>query len=267
MRGLIAVMLGLAACGGGSFDAKETGEVHTTPGTTNTPSTADTDDPVDTEDTAPDLDPDDDGLLTEDELALGTDPADPDTDGDGQGDGDEVDAGTDPLNMYSRTYAGGYSIGDCAVADLPTSGGPSAATYQLGDTALNFALADQYGEMVDLYSFCGQTVILTFGATWCEACRYDAEKKQALMDEFGGDGLQILEVLIDNYADTELAEAWADAYGLHTVAVLADAATAETSVWETYEGDPYIPSNFVIGPDLTVIGWEVFNPNPADWLP
>jgi len=44
------------------------------------------------------LDPDGDGLIDEQELEIGTDPADPDTDGDGFDDGAEVDAGTDPLD-------------------------------------------------------------------------------------------------------------------------------------------------------------------------
>jgi len=43
------------------------------------------------------VDPDDDGLNSEDELNDGTDPLNPDTDGDGMSDGDEVKNHTDPL--------------------------------------------------------------------------------------------------------------------------------------------------------------------------
>ncbi len=46
-------------------------------------------------------DSDGDGLLDDDETALGTDPFDPDTDRDGIDDGDEVDGPTDPLNPDS----------------------------------------------------------------------------------------------------------------------------------------------------------------------
>lgn len=49
------------------------------------------------EDVVTDADPDDDGLPTDEELVLGTDPDDGDSDDDGLGDGDEVDVwGTDP---------------------------------------------------------------------------------------------------------------------------------------------------------------------------
>jgi hypothetical protein len=43
------------------------------------------------------IDSDGDGLMNDEEEALGTDPFNPDTDGDGINDGDEVDRGTDPL--------------------------------------------------------------------------------------------------------------------------------------------------------------------------
>jgi hypothetical protein len=51
-----------------------------------------------TVESVPDLDdPDEDGLTTEEERALGTDPYDPDSDGGGWSDGEEVAAGTNPL--------------------------------------------------------------------------------------------------------------------------------------------------------------------------
>ena len=40
------------------------------------------------------------------------------------------------------------------------------AKAKVGDVVENFTLLDQHGEMVDLYSFCGQTVSLVFGAFW-----------------------------------------------------------------------------------------------------
>jgi len=48
-------------------------------------------------------DPDGDGLLTEEELQLGTDPAKPDTDGDGLNDGWEVRYGLNPLLVTAMT--------------------------------------------------------------------------------------------------------------------------------------------------------------------
>ncbi len=122
-------------------------------------------------------DSDGDGLSDADEAALGTDPDNPDTDGDGYTDGDEVTAGTNPLYEYSHTYTGGYSVGNCETEPSPT--GPTGeasfyhggetyewTAYQIGDVAENFTLMDQYGEMVSLYSFCGQYIHIEFGAFW-----------------------------------------------------------------------------------------------------
>ncbi|WP_204120192.1 lectin-like domain-containing protein [Levilactobacillus wangkuiensis] len=56
------------------------------------------------------VDPDKDGVTSEDELKAGTDPNKADTDGDGLSDGDEIKAGTDPLN--ADTDGDGLSDGD-----------------------------------------------------------------------------------------------------------------------------------------------------------
>jgi hypothetical protein len=119
-------------------------------------------------------DTDGDGLDDPDELDLGTDPLVADTDGDGWTDGEEVDAETNPLYEYSHVYTGGYNVGYCdnGVAEPtgPTGQGSYSShrwdAYQVGDVVENFTLVDQHGEMVDLYSFCGQIIALSFGAFW-----------------------------------------------------------------------------------------------------
>ncbi|MFH1463339.1 MAG: hypothetical protein ABIO70_03030 [Pseudomonadota bacterium] len=130
----------------------------------------------------PDEDADGDGLTDTEEAALGTDPADPDSDDDGFGDGDEVAAGTNPLYAHGHPYTGGYNVGYCDTPPQPT--GPSGwiegwfepddagpewyewPVYALGDVVDDFAWRDQHGETVHLYSFCGQHVMLVFGAFW-----------------------------------------------------------------------------------------------------
>ena len=118
-------------------------------------------------------DTDEDGLSDGDEVDLGTDPLDEDSDGDGYADGVEVEEGTNPAYEYSHSYAGDYNVGYCDVPPEPTGptgtgvyGQHSWDVYQEGDVAENFTFMDQHGEMVDLYSFCGQTVHMEFGAFW-----------------------------------------------------------------------------------------------------
>ncbi len=123
-------------------------------------------------------DTDGDGLNDGDEVTALTDPLDEDSDDDGYADGQEVEAGTNPLFVYSHTYTGGYAVGSSCDTE-PAATGPSGegsfnhngtvytwTAYQAGDVAENFTLMDQHGEMVDLYSFCGQYVHFEFGAMW-----------------------------------------------------------------------------------------------------
>ena len=118
-------------------------------------------------------DTDGDGLDDGAEVDAGTDPLAADSDDDGYLDGEEVEAGTNPLYYYSHPYTGGYHVGNCTEDPVPT--GPTGtgtydsytwSYYQEGDVAENFTLVDQYGEEVDLWSFCGNNVMIVFGAFW-----------------------------------------------------------------------------------------------------
>ncbi len=119
-------------------------------------------------------DSDEDGLEDAEEADYGTDPLVADSDGDTYSDGDEVAAGTNPMYEYSHSYTGGYNVGYCenGVA-TPTGatgqgsyGSHSWDAYAVGDVVDNFSMMDQHGEYVDLYSFCGQVIVLAFGAFW-----------------------------------------------------------------------------------------------------
>lgn len=106
------------------------------------------------------FDSDGDGMLDADEVAEGTDPANPDSDDDGHLDGAEFSAGADPLNPDDHPYTGGWTIDrDCR--DSITSTGNNE-----GDITSDFELLDQHGDMVSLYDFCGRVILLAAGAFW-----------------------------------------------------------------------------------------------------
>jgi len=99
------------------------------------------------------LDLDGDGLLSDIEEALGTDPDDPDSDGDGKNDGLEYNENTDPLDADSWPYTGGWKIDACH--DNVNSTG-----FGLGDVIENLTAKDQFEETIELHHFCNKVVAL-----------------------------------------------------------------------------------------------------------
>ena len=105
-----------------------------------------------------------------------------DDDGDGFTNAEEDEAGTNPDYAYSRPYEGGYNVGFCdtpraSQPDLVQRASPrtvrpmSGRRSTMGDVPNNMTFMDQYGEMVDLYSFCGKHVMVLVSAGWCGPCR------------------------------------------------------------------------------------------------
>ena len=105
-------------------------------------------------------DTDGDGLSDSEEASLGTDPTNADSDGDGYSDSEEGDANTDPMDGDSHPYTGGYDVSRCETDPQSTG------SNDVGDVTDDFALVDQFGDVVNLYDFCGKTVLLINGAFW-----------------------------------------------------------------------------------------------------
>ncbi|MFK7926990.1 MAG: hypothetical protein AB8H79_02285 [Myxococcota bacterium] len=107
------------------------------------------------------LDDDGDGLLSNYEIEIGTDPFDPDSDGDGHSDGKEIDKGFDPLNELSYPYTGNYNV-DVGCRDEPHE----ATGNNVGDITGEFAGTDQHGDRFASLDFCGKVILLETGAFW-----------------------------------------------------------------------------------------------------
>lgn len=215
-------------------------------------------------------DADGDGLTDDEEAELGTDPSLGDTDGDGFTDLEEVDAGTNPTYEYSHSYAGGYNIGYCDEAPQPT--GPTLTVgeglfayevYQNGDVMENFTMMDQHGEMVDLYSFCGQHVMIALGAMWCGPCQAAASSAQDHQDELVDSGFQLIEMLNQDVAgarpDQTDLQTWANNYDMATIPVLGlddDHYADRGQVGYQIEIDGYIPTYIHLGPNMEVLSMD-----------
>ena len=192
------------------------------------------------------FDGDQDGLLSDEEEALGTDPSNPDSDDDGFADGDEVANFTDPLNPAEHPYTGGWPMDACR-ADMDSAGTGTA----VGDVAPTFALTDQYGEEVRLHDFCGQAVIVESSAIWCPSCQAAAPELAAMYEAYKDRGLMVITLLGENNdggaPTTDELMTWAETYG-STHPVVADPGWAYSSNFISGS----IPSETVVSPGVII---------------
>lgn len=206
-------------------------------------------------------------------------PAD-DDDNDGFSNEEEDAAGTNPNNGYSRPYTGGYNVGFCDTPPEPTGptgtgvneNGVTWAAYQEGDVAENWTMTDHHGEPVDLYSFCGKTVMMALSAGWCGPCRNLASQMQAMQDQYRDEGLQIIEVITgdnqNNPASMAFLESWSTDYNFRDIPVLlGPEPTSWDSLMMQWETDQYIPTVYIIGPDGTVLSADQGAHDPSTFLP
>ncbi|MFT5680907.1 MAG: hypothetical protein ACI8RZ_001813 [Myxococcota bacterium] len=224
-----------------------------------------------TEDDVPTLvdedgDGDEDGLSDSEEDAAGTDPTDADTDNDGWSDGEEVRLGTNPIYSYSHPYYGDYNVGWCF--EQPAATGPSSGhRYERGDVVENFTLIDQHGEPVDLYSFCGQHVMLIFGETGSDQFREIAAAAQKLQEKHYDDGLQIIELLIGDETGNSISGIeqveWASQYAFSAIPVLDE---DNRTNWRSFEHDNHTPTIVHIDGEMTILSVDENVTNPVKWL-
>src|ERR1035438_8339651 len=64
--------------------------------------------------------------------------------------------------------------------------------------APDFSLPDLTGQKLDLSSYRGKVVLLDFWATWCDPCREEIPHFVELQNRYGGQGLQIIGVSMDD---------------------------------------------------------------------
>jgi thiol-disulfide isomerase/thioredoxin len=64
--------------------------------------------------------------------------------------------------------------------------------------APDFSLPELTGQRLNLSSWRGKVVLLDFWATWCDACREGIPHFVELASKYGGQGLQIIGVSMDD---------------------------------------------------------------------
>lgn len=189
---------------------------------------------------------------------------------DGFGSGSGGSGGSD--DPYAKDYAGGYNVNTCG-DNIPEPTSPSGdnngsvTMWGPGDVLPNYTFTDQNGEQVDLYSFCGNHVMIAFGAMWCGPCQQLASEAQSLQNEYGDQGFQMIEVLIENTSSNPPSQSdlqsWESNFGMTSVPVLDD---SDYQLWPYMEADWGIPTIVHIGPGMEVLSVDEYVDDPGRWL-
>ena len=134
-------------------------------------------------------------------------------------------------------------------ADVPA--GLEGTGFENGDTAHNFMMLDQHGDLVELYQFYGYVVVLDVIAEWCHLCEEMAPEGQAAWEELGDEGLVYITVILEDAGSgppgDEVMGRWAETFGL-THPVVSDLSGEQRG----YVTDGY-PAVVVIDRDMSII--------------
>ncbi|MEM7710293.1 MAG: TlpA disulfide reductase family protein [Pseudomonadota bacterium] len=84
--------------------------------------------------------------------------------------------------------------------------------------------ATEDGEAGDLSDYAGDVVVLNFWATWCAPCRAEMPSLQALQDELGDEGLEVVTIAFGRHNPVAMERFWQEA-GITSLPLHLDAGT------------------------------------------
>ena len=128
---------------------------------------------------------------------------------------------------------GAYLVDRPAAAELgiqpvALSGPGGGAPPKIGTASQDFTATTVDGTKISLSQFKGQAVWLTFGASWCAACKAEAPDIEAAYKKHKGDGVVVLQVSISE--DSATVRDYTDRIGL-TFPQIADPDTRIASAY------------------------------------
>lgn len=211
-----------------------------------------------------DTDPDRDGLSTDFELLIGTNPESADSDGDGHFDAVEHLQYFDAMNDEDYPYEGGW-----ARRPLPTSAEwdemSAESGWALNDFSGSWSAEDQNGDPLELSRFYGNVILVDFGAEWCGPCRVAAETLPEEYEDRKDDGFVILQVVLDGFTPGDQSpdlERWAGDFDLeHT---LIDGGEFDDLAGHYMPPQSGIPNYTIIDRNFVIRDWYQAGGEP-DW--
>lgn len=80
----------------------------------------------------------------------------------------------------------------------------SVYAIETGDSAINFSLTSNSGQVASLDKYNGKVVYLDFWASWCPSCRRSLSWLNDLQKKYGSRGLEIVAVNLDSDSEAAL---------------------------------------------------------------
>jgi cytochrome c biogenesis protein CcmG/thiol:disulfide interchange protein DsbE len=136
----------------------------------------------------------------------------------------------------TATASTGAGVGGTTATNVVAGDGPAP---KIGSPAQDFSGTTTDGKQVSLSSYKGQSVWLTFGASWCAACVAEAPDIQAAYQKFKAKGVVVLAISISE--DSATVKDYANRVGL-TFPMIADPDSRIASLYRVYG----IPAHFFI---------------------
>jgi peroxiredoxin len=135
-----------------------------------------------------------------------------------------------------------------AVAFLPlaAAAAPAPIKLKVGDAAPQFSRTDLQGQAFDLHVLRGKIVLIDFWASWCPPCIIEIPHLIALKKQFGGRGLEIVGVSMDDSAAVTKATMRKAAFNYPVV--LGDA-----KFGNLYGGVLGLPLQYLVGADGKIL--------------
>jgi peroxiredoxin len=132
--------------------------------------------------------------------------------------------------------------------------GPAA----VGTAAPDLAVHALNGQPVQLRQLRDSVVLLNVWATWCVPCRREVPELQALHQQYGGRGLRVVGLSVDDAADASDVVEFVKNYGL-TYAIWLDPQQQVSARF----GIPGVPASFLIDRS-GLVRWRHLGPFKAD---
>jgi thiol-disulfide isomerase/thioredoxin len=90
--------------------------------------------------------------------------------------------------------------------------------YLPGDNPCNFELKNQHGELVELYDYYDEVIVIDLSTMWCGVCAQIAPKGDEFVGDYGDANFEWLTLMIDdsegNPPDQSDLIVWADLFGV-----------------------------------------------------